>query len=109
MAKMTGTTIENQATPSTWTAVGGRGEGNGLAGRAQRFQAAGKKMWGELNVSSYGNQQADPAVAADSLGNFVVVWQKMVKTYLWLDVFYEHYDVFGRLFITNGVGGSIVL
>ena len=42
---------------------------------AQRFSAAGAKLGAEFRVNTYLNgDQNDPAIAADSQGNFVITW-----------------------------------
>ncbi len=50
-------------------------DGNGLAVMARKYAKAGTPLTGEFQVNTYatGSQQ-NPAVAADSAGNFVIVW-----------------------------------
>ncbi len=42
--------------------------------KAQRFNAAGHKVGGEILVAGGRNPQHDPAVAMDARGNFTIVW-----------------------------------
>ena len=43
---------------------------------AQRYNAAGVALGGEFLVNTYTtNDQREPAIVADNLGNFVIVWQ----------------------------------
>jgi hypothetical protein len=42
--------------------------------KAQRFDASGRKVGGEILVASGRTNQHDPQVAMDARGNFVVVW-----------------------------------
>jgi hypothetical protein len=56
-----------------WTSAGPDGNGFGVVG--QRYDAAGAAVGGEFRVNSYTtSSQSSPAVAADAVGNFVVVW-----------------------------------
>src|SRR5437868_9212807 len=57
----------------TWEADGV--DGNSYAVLARRYSNTGVALSGDLQVNSYttGSQQ-NPAIAADSAGNFVVVW-----------------------------------
>ncbi len=56
-----------------WGSQGQDGSGDGIFG--QRFNSAGAKVGPEFPVNSYTtNSQNSPSVAADSAGNFVVVW-----------------------------------
>jgi hypothetical protein len=57
-----------------WTADGNL-DGNGEGIFAQRFDASGNKLGGEVRVNTTTtNDQAQPAVAMDPSGNYVVVW-----------------------------------
>lgn len=82
-----------------WSSPGQDGDGNGVFG--QRFDAAGAKVGGELqiNTTTAGNQQlADVKVATD--GSFVVVWTSAVKPYL------RRYDAAGNPTSGETVVGS---
>lgn len=49
------------------------GSGEGIFG--QRFNSAGARLGGELQVNTFTtNHQSDPSVAVDGSGSFVVVW-----------------------------------
>ncbi len=61
----------------TWQSFGSPGSDNGSPSiQAQRFDPQGNPLGAQFQVNTYttGNQ-ALPAVAADGLGNFVVVWE----------------------------------
>jgi hypothetical protein len=54
------------------------GGGGGVFG--QRFDSSGEPVGSEFRVNTYTtNDQADPAVAADPLGSFVVVWESNLQ------------------------------
>jgi hypothetical protein len=54
----------------------GTGQGDDYGIFAQRYDSNGAALGSELRVNSYTtDSQADPAVAMDASGNFVVVWQ----------------------------------
>jgi len=56
-----------------WQSAGQDGSGNGVFG--QRYAAAGTLLGAEFRVNTYVvGDQVGPAVAADSSGDFVVVW-----------------------------------
>ena len=59
---------------AVWQSFDQDGSGNGIFG--QRFNAAGTKIGAEfpVNSSTFGDQ-ADPRVAVDRAGSFVVVWR----------------------------------
>lgn len=57
-----------------WTSSGQDGDGDGVFG--QRFASGGAALGSEFQVNTYTTgSQFQPAVASDSAGNFVVVWQ----------------------------------
>jgi hypothetical protein len=57
---------------------------------AQRYDEAGAPLGGEFRVNTYTTfNQAYPAVAADAVGNFVVVWQSSSQDG-------DGYGIFGR-------------
>jgi len=54
------------------------GGGGGVFG--QRFDSSGEPLGSEFRVNTYTtNNQAEPAVAADPLGSFVVVWESNLQ------------------------------
>ncbi len=59
-----------------WQSLGGSGtDPSGWSIQAQRFNASGTPRGDEFQINSYTTgSQRRPAVAADDLGNFVVVW-----------------------------------
>lgn len=62
----------------------------------QRFDAVGNKVGGEFQVNSYTTgYQAYPALAADSSGNFVVVWESYGQDGSLFGVFARRYDTAG--------------
>ncbi len=66
----------------------------GIVGR--RFSAGGTPQGGEFPVNSVTvNNQVVPAVAADSLGNFVVVWEDKAADGSGYGVFGQRYDLGG--------------
>ena len=71
-------TTGNQQRPAVTVDGGGTlvvvWEGNGI--RAQRFDAAGTTLGGEVEVSGPG-LALEPAVAADDAGNFLVAWGRL--------------------------------
>ncbi len=59
----------------TWSS-GGQ-DGSGLGVYAQRYDATGAAVGGELKVNTYTSlSQSSPAVAMDNDGDFVVTWSK---------------------------------
>ena len=73
--------------------------------QAQRFNAVGSPVGAEFQVNSYTtDEQSDPAVAMDSAGNFVVVWESY-GSYGTDD---SYNSIQGQLFDSNGtpVGGQ---
>lgn len=68
----------------------------------RRFSAAGTPQGGEIQVNTVTtNNQVVPAVAADSLGNFVVVWEDKAADG-------SDYGIFGQRFDASGatLGGQ---
>jgi len=58
----------------------------------QRFSSSGEPAGAEFRVNTYTTGgQGRPAVAADSAGNFVVVWQSDLQDFSYLDVFAQRY------------------
>jgi len=62
--------------------------------KAQRFDASGKKVGGEIVVASGRTPQHDPQVAMDARGNFVVIW-----THDWAPT---DFDIHGARFRADG-------
>jgi hypothetical protein len=62
-----------------WASAGGSGSDTDASSiQGQRYNAAGVPMGGEFQVNTYTTGfQVYPAVAADSAGNFVVVWETL--------------------------------
>jgi hypothetical protein len=80
-----------------WTSVGavtGTGQDgsfHGVFGR--RYDSAGVPQGGDFQVNTYTTEvQADPAVAVDGAGNFVVVWTGTLDSG---DIFAQRYDSAG--------------
>jgi hypothetical protein len=58
-----------------WASAGGQ-DGSGLGVYGQRYSSAGGTQGSEFRVNTYTTSgQAEPSVAMDSSGNFVVVWE----------------------------------
>jgi hypothetical protein len=77
-----------------WASVGPDGGGTGIFG--QRYDAAGAPRGGEFRVNTYTmNDQDSPAVAVDSQGRFVVVWQSTGQEGPNLGVVGQRYDAGG--------------
>jgi len=83
------TTTGTQQSPAIGVAADGKfviaWEGNGSGDTqgiyAQRFDAAGAKLGGEISVNSLTtNRQNDPAIAVGQDGQFMVVWDDVVGT-----------------------------
>lgn len=77
-----------------WESAAQDGSTSGVFG--QRFDSAGNPLGSEFQVNSYTTgYQSAPSVAADSLGNFVVVWNSRFQ-----DGSYQ--GVFGQRFSSAG-------
>ena len=60
---------------------------------AQRYDSAGSALGGEFRVNTYTPHSQDiPAVASDSSGNFVVVWQSYGQDGWGLGVFGQRFS-----------------
>src|SRR5688500_10450888 len=80
-------TTSNQGSPSVaadsggdfvvvWASEGQDGSGWGVFG--QRYSSSGSPFGPEFQVNTYTtSDQTSPSVAADSAGNFVVVWKSV--------------------------------
>jgi hypothetical protein len=87
-------------TPSVAAAAGGDfvvvwtsddGSDTGILG--QRFDNAGSKLGGEFRVNSYTTgRQAEPALATEADGAFVVVWERHFRG----GIFGQRYDAVGQ-------------
>jgi hypothetical protein len=65
---------------------------------AQRYNSSGRPLGGEFRVNTYtSNDQRSPAIASDSAGNFVIVWESNV-----------HGGIFGQRYSRSGapLGGE---
>jgi hypothetical protein len=77
-----------------WQSMGQDGDGAGVY--AQRFDAGGAAQGGEIAVTTETSlDQSEPAVAMDSNGDFVVVWQS-------LDQDGDSWGIFGQRFDATG-------
>ncbi len=77
-----------------WQSEGQDGSGYGVFG--QRFNSSGAKVGPEFQVNTYTTGfQVVPSVAADTAGNFVVVWQSSGQDG-------SDYGVFGQRFNSSG-------
>jgi hypothetical protein len=78
-----------------WQSVAQDGSSKGVFG--QRFASSGAALGSEFRVNTYTtDDQAYPSVAADSAGNFIVVWQSMGQDG-------SNEGVFGQRFASSGV------
>jgi len=77
-----------------WQSTGQDGSDTGVFG--QRFDSTGNLQGSEFQVNSYTTSyQFAPAVAADGLGNFVVVWDSRNQDGSYNGVFGQRYDSAG--------------
>jgi len=78
-----------------WMSYGQDGSGYGVF--AQRFAKKGKMLGSEFQVNTYtnGNQEA-AAIAVDSTGNFIIVWESEEQDGSGYGVFAQRYDRKGR-------------
>ena len=73
-----------------WASYGPDGSSYGIFG--QRYQPAGTPLGTEFRVNTFTtNGQNRPAVAADSLGNFVVTWDSQLQDGAGLGVFGQRF------------------
>ena len=78
-----------------WTSYAQDGSWEGVFG--QRFDPAGLPVGGEFQVNSYSHsQQFTPAVAADGVGNFVVVWAGLYQDGNLSGIFGQRFDSAGQ-------------
>jgi hypothetical protein len=68
---------------------------SGFGIHAQRYNAAGKPVGGELRVSSASHDQTQPSVAALKDGGFVVAWSSAEAESGNLDILGQRYDTAG--------------
>jgi len=85
-------------TSGTPTVFGGGnsqdGSGTGIFG--QRYDNTGLPIGSEFQVNTQTtNNQSDPSVTADPMGNFVVVWQSDIRSIYDNDIFGQRYDSAG--------------
>jgi hypothetical protein len=77
-----------------WSSLSQDGDSNGIFG--QRYAGTGEPLGPEFRVNTYTTDfQAIPAVASDSSGNFVVVWQSLGQDGDSHGVFGQRYDSTG--------------
>jgi hypothetical protein len=77
-----------------WESWGQDGDVKGVFG--QRFDRAGAKLGGEFQVNTYTTDyQQAPAVAADSSGGFIVVWEDCLQDDRDCNVFGQRFDATG--------------
>ena len=75
-----------------WQSTGQDGSANGVFG--QRYLSSGTPLGGEFRVNTYfTSDQMDPAVTADDLGRFVVVWTSAGQDGSNYGVFGQRYSV----------------
>jgi hypothetical protein len=92
-----------------WTSRGPDGNGDGIF--AQRFDQNGIPTGGEFQVNTYTNySQSRPAVAVDSDGDFVVVWDSYYQDGSYFGVYAKRYDkdgnpVTGEFRVSDGTLG----
>jgi hypothetical protein len=82
-----------------WMSIGQDGSGSGVFG--QRFAGSGAPLGPEFRANTATtNVQGYPAVAADSAGNFVVVWRAYQNA--------PNYEIYGQRYDSAGVslGGN---
>ncbi|QDV39156.1 beta strand repeat-containing protein [Tautonia plasticadhaerens] len=80
----------------TWTS-GGDHDGDSTGIYARRFDAAGTPKGGEFQVNTQASQaQADPRIAMDPAGNFVVVWASNLQDG-------DSWGIYGQRFDAAGV------
>jgi hypothetical protein len=71
-------------------------DGGGLGIYGQRFDGVGAKAGAEFPVNSYATgAQVSPAVATDSHGNFVVVWESDGQDGSFFGIYGQRYDAAG--------------
>jgi hypothetical protein len=108
---VTTTTAADQVTPQVGMAVGGafaitwasqNQDGSGGGVYVQRFSATGLKAGGEFRVNTTtANNQLNPAIEVDKLGNFVIAWASYGQTGSSWGVFAQRFDLNG-----NKLGGE---
>jgi hypothetical protein len=71
-------------------------DGSGFGIFGQRYASSGAPLGGEFRVNTYTTgTQAFPAVAADAVGNFVVVWESYGEDGSSMGVFGQRYAATG--------------
>src|SRR6266540_2050668 len=77
-----------------WTSANQDGDQNGVF--AQRYAASGAALGTEFRVNTFtAGYQAEPAVAADASGNFVVVWASQIQDGSGFGIFGQRYGSSG--------------
>ena len=81
-----------------WQSFGQDGSNHGIFG--QRYDSAGAAVGSEFRVNTYTmDDQIRPSVAADSSGNFVVVWEGFGQDG-------SDFDVFGQRYAASGTSSG---
>src|SRR6185295_534877 len=77
---------------------------------AQRFGASGARRGAEFRVNTYtlGDQGSWPSVASDSVGNFVVTWQRLAEGRSF-DIFAQRFGGLGAVALTVDSTGNQIL
>src|SRR5262249_34562695 len=101
-------TINNQILPEVamdaagdfvvaWESYGQDGEGISYSNvYAQRYDAAGTAVGVEFRVNTFTtNSQANPAVAMDAVGNFVIAWQSLGQDGSQFGIYAQRYGAAG--------------
>ncbi|MBG1269058.1 beta strand repeat-containing protein, partial [Nostoc sp. WHI] len=78
----------------SWTSFGQDGSDNGIY--AQRYNSAGVAQGGEFKVNTYTtNSQANPTVAMDTDGDFVISWQSSGQDGSYYGIYAQRYNTAG--------------
>jgi hypothetical protein len=89
-----------------WNSYGQAGYGAGYDVYAQRYNSAGVAQGSEFRVNTIsGNSQANPSIAMDSNGNFVIAWESLGQDNGGFGVYAKRYNnagiVQGTEFLVN--------
>jgi hypothetical protein len=86
------TAADNGTSVVVWDHIGGDGGDDAVLG--QRFDSDGNRLGGEFQINSYtiGPQGFPHKIAADSTGNFAVVWQSLGQDGSESGVFGQRFD-----------------
>lgn len=76
-----------------WNSYGQAGYGAGYDVYAQRYNSAGVAQGSEFRVNTIsGNSQANPSIAMDSNGNFVIAWESVGQDGSGFGIYAKRYD-----------------